>query len=490
MAANNYGTYTSTELPDFAKLTDGLIGKINNIGASRQAEKDLLDNMMTEANALMDKQEIFSNQNVNEFVLSGAETGRSKIAQWNKDLKAGILDPKEYKNRINNLQNGWSMLAESAKTFDKTTQMFLDRQIPGKEGKPPAGTGYEQYLASIHAELADMKNKRVFFDPLTGKPYTAKITDQGIDPSTMTPSVRYFSPNNFLDNSIDVDGIIAAGTKNFGDYKIESGNATTSDPTASEAIQKAMITLRNGVLSNDRYVAQVLDRYSGDDYDYYRTDEERQAKISDLASVDIEARKAAGKPNYTEEELKSLYSKLDKQLIRVEANSAQVYEPVITEEQRIRAQEIVMDKIKSNLDYERTLDEPQYRGGGNKDKKDKDTPTTPGKAFDAFKAGDADELSRLTGYKYKFKVVNGGKGIGLIEDEKKDPTKIFTHVDDMFTMFGYTSPSQVEVWKKTIIDKRSKTPSIQSATNANWLKAGWKQSEINEAVKLGKIKVI
>jgi hypothetical protein len=488
MATNNYGTYIPTELPDFAKLTDGLIGKINTIGATRQAEKDSLDNMMNEANALMNQEEIYSTQNLQEFVLAGAETGRSLISQWNKDLKAGILDPKEYKNRMNNIKDGWAMLANSAKTFDKTNQELQDRQAPGKDGKMPAGSEFEQYLSQMHAEIGDLKNKRAFFDPLTGKPYTARITDQGIDQSTMTPSVRFALPNNLFDNRLDVDALVTSGTAGMKDWKIESGNETINSPLENKATTKAIISLQQGILSNDRYVSQVLAHYSANDYDYYKTDAERQSKVLAMADTDIRARKLSGKPDYTKEELDKLYSDLDKKLIFVKPDNTGVYQPIITEDQRKEAEQIVLDKIYSNIGYEKTLDEPQYRGGGNNDKKVKETPTTPGKAYDAWVNKDADLLSRLSGNKYKFKWVEGG--LGVIEDEKKAPTKIFKSIYDMFDMFGYGSANQREEWKRLIKNKASNKPSIQSATNANWLKSGWKQSEIDEAVKLGKIKVI
>lgn len=491
MAIKDYSTYVPTALPDWAKLTNGLIDTVNTIGSERQAEKDSLDKMMTDANALMDKEELYSSQNLNEFVLSGADGARTLISQWNKDLKAGKLSPKEYRNRMNNINAGWSTLANSAKTFDAANNEFLKRQTPGEDGKLPAGSEFEQTLSQVHAELANLKNKKVFFDPLSGKSYTAKITDQGVDPSTMTPSVRFALPNNLLDNRIDLMSMVKS---NFADYTLESGNATTSDPLQNPAVAKAIVSFQQGILSNDRYVSQVLAHYSPEDYDYYQTDEEKMSIVSSMAETDIKARKLSGKPDYTKEELDNLYSKLDKQLIRYAPDNTGVYQPIITDEQRKVADDIVLNLIKAQIPYKKLLDEPISRsgggggGGGGGNDKVKETPSTPGKAYDAWVNKDADLLSRLSGNKYKFKWVEGG--LGVIEDEKKAPTKIFKSIYDMFDMFGYGSANQREDWKRLIKDKASNKPSIQSATNADWLKAGWKQSQINEAVKAGKIKVI
>jgi len=486
MANKDYSTYIPTELPDWAKLTNGLIDTIDKIGSDRQAQRDSLDKMMTDANYLMDKQELFTNQNLNEFVLSGADGARTLISQWNKELKAGKLSPKEYKNRMNNINEGWSTLANSAKTFDAANSEFLKRQTPGEDGKLPAGSQFEQTLAQVHAEIGNLKDKKVFFDPLTGKPYTAKITDQGIDPSTMTPSVRFSLPNNLFDNRIDVDAIIAAGTKNFGDVKIEKGNITTSDPTQRDAVNSAIISLQQGVLSNDRYVSQVLAHYSTNHYDYYETEDEKKNMVLSMADTDIRARKLSGKPDYTKEELDNLYSNLEKKLIRYAPDNTGVYQPIITEEQRLEAEKIVLDKIKANLNYEVSIDEPNYGGGGGGGggggDKTEDVPSMPKKALKAWMSRDVNALSQLTGGEYTFKWVDGG--LGVIEKGSKKVSKVVTKVENLFKEFNYGSSGKVDEWQNLVKEAYGAIP---KGTRAEFIKNGWTSAQINEQVKKGNI---
>jgi hypothetical protein len=493
MAIKDYSTYLPTAGVDWAKLTDDIVGKVNAIGTSRQAEKDALDLMMTDANALMNKEELYSSQKLQEFVLAGANSGRTLIAQWNAELKAGMLSPKDYKNRMNNIKDGWATLANSAKTYDKTNQEFIDRQTPDEKTGLSTGTGLEQYLSQIFAEVGELGGKKVFFDPITGKPYTAKLTGEGIDPNSMTPTLRYAAPNNFFDNTIDVDAIISNGTKGLAGYKYEIGNATISDPLKNPATANAVVLLKNGILSNDRYVAQVLDRSSGVDYDYYRTDAEKDAKVLSMINTEKEARKLSGKPSYTYEEITKLKKDLGEQLIKVSPDNTGVYQPVITDKQREVADKFILDKIKSQIDYEKTLDEPNYgiSGSGSENKKDEDAiPSVVQEAYKAFVDGDISALSSLTGGK-QFVYVKG-KGLGLKPDNKTDqPSRIFKNIKDMYDLFGYGSADGKEKFRGWIDEIYSQRNSdVQSATNADWIKSGWTQDQINEAVKLGKIKVI
>jgi hypothetical protein len=309
----------------------------------------------------------------------------------------------------------------------------------------------------------------------------------------MTPTLRYAAPNNFFDNTIDIESIISAGTKDLAGYKNEIGNVTISDPLKNPATANAVVLLKNGILSNDRYVAQVLDRSSGVDYDYYRTDAEKDDKVLSMINTEIEARKLSGKPKYTDEEIAKLKNDLGEQLIKVSPDSTGVYQPMITDKQREVADKFILDKIKSQIEYEKTLDEPNYggSGGGSDNKKDEDEiPSFVQEAYTAFVGGDTSTLSNLTGGK-QFVYIKG-KGLGLKPDNEKDqPTRFFKNIKDMYDLFGYGSATGKEKFRGWIDEIYSqKTPAANSATNADWIKSGWTQDQINQAVKLGKIKVI
>ncbi len=235
----------------------------------------------------------------------------------------------------------------------------------------------------------------------------------------------------------------------------------------------------------------MLDRSSGVDYDYYRTDAEKDAKVLSMINTEKEARKLSGATAYTNEEITKLKKDLGELLIKVSPDSTGVYQPVITDKQREIADKFILDKIKSQIEYEKIPDEPNYGGSGSENKKDEDAiPSVVQEAYTAFVGGDISTLSNLTGGK-QFEYVKG-KGLGLKPDNEKDqPTRFFKSIKDMYDLFGYGSADGKEKFRGWIDEIYSqKNSAVQSATNAEWLKAGWTQAQINQAVKSGQIKVI
>lgn len=495
MAREDYSSYVPTAGVDWAKITEDLIGKVNTVGTNIIENREALDLMESNANDLMNKDQLYSSQDFNNLMFSAAGTGREQIAKWKAEVKAGTLSPQGFKRRTNNLQNKWSTLANSAKTYDNVNKEFMKRQTPDQASGLSDGSEYEQYLSMIHTELGELANKKIYFDPNTGEPYIAKFDKDGnIDPTSMTPTFRYAVPNNFYDNTVNFETIISNGTKGLAEYTIENGVSTITDPLANKATQKAIVSLQNTVLNNDRWVNQVLAKFPTENYDWYRTEEEKKSKISAMIDVEKQTRSEFGGEAYTEEEIKKLYSTFEKQMILVAPDGTGTYQPMITEEQRKVAADIIMDKIKSQIGYQKSLDEPNYGSSGSSksdDKKDEDAiPSVVQEAYTAFVGGDTSTLSSLTGGK-QFIYVKG-KGLGLKPDDEKDqPTRFFKNIKDMYDLFGYGSADGKEKFRGWIDEIYSqKNAAIQSATNADWIKAGWTQEQINQAVKLGKIKVI
>jgi len=460
MAIKDYSTFIPTGGVDWAKLTNDIVGKVNQIGTSRQAEKDALDLMMTDANALMNKEEMYSSQKLQEFVLAGANSGREQIAKWNADLKNGILSPKDYKNRMNNIKDGWATLANSAKTYDKTNQEFMRRQTPDAKTGMSEGSEFEEYLAQIYAEVGQLGDKRVFFDPQTGKNYTAKVTENGLDQSTMTPTLRYAAPNNFFDNNVDIMSIIDNGTKDIASYKEEIGNENISDPLRNQSTANAVVLLKQGIMSNPRYVAQVLNK-SGD-YDYYRTDAEKENKVLSMLNTQIEARNLSGRPKYTDEEIAKLKNNLGDQLIKVSPDNTGVYQPVISEKQLEVADKFVLDQIKSRIEYEKSLDEPVVKAPRTpsppKEEKPKPpTDKTPEKAYSAWIARDWKRLATLIGGGVTVKF-DPNNGVGITKKGSKDGAVYYNTVYDLWDQFGYTSPSNRTDWDALMEAANKKNP--------------------------------
>lgn len=456
MAIKDYNTYLPTVGVDWAKVTNDLIGNINAIGTERQVEKDAINLLTTNANDLMNKDQLYSSQTFNDLMFAGASSGREQIAKWSAELKARTLSPEGYKKRVNNLETKWTTLSNSAKTYDNANAEFMKRQIPDQKTGLSLGTNLEQYKAQIHAEIGDLANKKIFWDPNTGEPYIGKLDKEGkIDPTSLTPTFRYAAPSNFFDNTVPIDDMIASGTREIAAYRKEYGKKTITDARQSEYTNRAIISLKNAVLTDNSYVAQVLELYSGVSYDYYRTDVEKEAKIDAMLAIEIEAKSLDGQ-YYSYEEKDKLRDDLAKRLILVQANSTGVYEPIITKEQRETAEKFVLDKINSQIAYDEALDEPNYSGGGggggggNK-ANDNEIPFVAKAAYDAVMSGDIKTLSSLAkGQKF---IYNKDKGLGVVpDDEKVSPLdyRYISKVSDMYDLFGYGSAEGQDKWRKWI----------------------------------------
>ena len=468
MAIKDYSTYVPTEGVDWGKITEGLIGNVNAVETGRKAnnlavekEKEALDLIMTDANALMNKQQLYSSQNLNDFILNGADAGRQKISEWNKLLKSGQLSPKDYKKRINALNDNWSTLAGTAKQFDAANKTLMDRQIVDPKTGNPTGSPFEQYLAQIQAELGDLKDKKIFFDNETGKSYISKISDGKV--VDMTSTMSYAQPNNFLDNFFDVDKEINDLTKNLKPYKIEkidkNGNKITEDPFQNEATVNTVIAFENVVLGNPRYTASALEKLSGSNIDYYRTDEEKDQKINDLFETQKKARAYLKQPDYTPEEEKKLKEELAETLIYTALDQNQVYQPVPSEKQIAKTKKLIDDQIRSQVGYVGAIESISKGSSSSSSSSSRSSGPTATEIKNAAdeKAqtnyftqvlnswGNSSEMASMLGREYKV-TWDPSKGMGVKKEGTKAAYVYYKHPREMHDLFGYGAPGNKIAW--------------------------------------------
>ena len=147
-----YAGYVSPERStDWAALTGKLAGKLDTIQKDRQSQRDALHAQAMDTEAYINSIETTQNQTANQILLDFGYTGKGKVQQWNKALKAGELSPKEYSNNIATLNDYTSTFANSLKTFDQRYQEVLKRQQPDENG----------LIQASAFELAECKNASV-----------------------------------------------------------------------------------------------------------------------------------------------------------------------------------------------------------------------------------------------------------------------------------------------------------------------------------------
>jgi molecular chaperone GrpE (heat shock protein) len=361
--ANQYSTYVPVDAVDWGTAIGGLYKTVNDIGESRKAEKDQLDKLMGDAILDINKTESLKTQSLQDYILEGANNGREVLKSANQRLKAGELNPKEYKAIVNNVTTYWSTMASSMKNFDSTNQEMLKRLSPGEDGTLPQGSEYEQYLAEIHAGLGDIRNSKFIFNPNSGEGYMMKIDPQTGTPSKIISSMVPANPTNLIDNRVDFDKIVTDATKGWKQaYTNEDGSITIKDPTQNPFVANSIVALTTSLSNSPRNSGQILARYNG--YQFYESEQQKNNIIQSEISKENESRQIQGKKPMTESEIENFTNNFAETLIYSSLDENQTYQPRLTEDQQKMAKTIITDLIKSKLPISKTLDEPRRSSSG------------------------------------------------------------------------------------------------------------------------------
>lgn len=367
MADNiEYAGFVPSERLDWGKLIGGLTTTIQGIGAAREAERQSLDKLQKDNSLILQNTELGKSQNLNQLILAGSNNGREMMMQWNKELKAGIIKPIEYRNRINNLMDSWSTFANTAKTFDQQMQETLKRQQPGEDGKIP-GSALEEELNLRLAQLGDLRNKKTQVDPSSGAFMIGSLDNNGMFNPNSVIDVRSISkPGNMIDNRIYLDDILESQMKGWESAVIEKGTMTVTDALQNPAVQRARLDLANSVLSNPRSITGILTNNSTGNYDFYYDDNDLKSKIQDRVAKENELNKQLNKPALSGEALNKFIESEKNKFILLKQDDQGIYQPNITNTQYEEAKRVALDRIDARLEKKIELDEPQYHGGSTK----------------------------------------------------------------------------------------------------------------------------
>jgi hypothetical protein len=348
---------------DWSSLTADLTERYNVIKEKRQKERESLDALVDTNNKILQETQLGKSPNVNEFILRGTESGRSKMYEWNKLLKSGQLSPSEYKKRMNNLMDNWNQFAITTKTYDERMQEIFKNQQPDENGVIK-GSALELERANELAQYQDLKNKTLMIDDESGKVYLGKLKDGILDPTSVTDVRSLNNFSNIIDNKVQLSSLVDEGTKEWKSFSIEDGVTTVNDIRQNkDAYMKAKSTLINGILSNDNAKASILTDYTNGEYDYYLNNDDFLSRVKKRVETENYARELNNKPPMTEDELNKFINSQKSKFILLEHDDQGILQPKLTEEQVKVAFDTVDKEIEIRMGKEVTRDEP-YRGGG------------------------------------------------------------------------------------------------------------------------------
>ena len=348
-----YGYIPPSNTLDWAKLTGGLVDTITGISDERQQQRDELDKINIENQKVVSAVDSYSNQTLNEFVLSTSVDARSVMSEWYRQLKNREITPAEYKNRNNNLMTNWAALGTSAKTLSARIQEATKRAYTQDENGEFIASDEELFKIGQMAEYADLKNKKSFIDPQTGNLMTGVLDPETgqVDPNSLVTGVAMNNPENIQVNKMKVDKIISEYVRTIGDYSIESGLTTISGNATNPEVAKVKASIIASIMNNPSGTASVLADNTTDDVQFYSGTKQRNQLITDMIKKQNDARLYEEKPPMTDEETQKFVNENSWMMIQMSRDGNGVMRPNLTPEQEEKARLIILGKIDAQLDY-------------------------------------------------------------------------------------------------------------------------------------------
>lgn len=428
-------------------------GSLQKAIDTRKNERIAIDKETSAVEREISSYEAGQNQKFSELVFNGVDKGRDLIYDWNLKAKRGEITKAELKLRMNNLSEGLSGFATSAKQFDERMVKVLERQNSGEAGR------LESYKNKRMAEMAILKGSEYYTDPNTGKGFIIKKDDEGNVISKQDAN-RVNNPGNILGLKVNLQDEIKDIVDTWKDVSIETpgyrGSSTTETGVAvgrEAEFNKSKLAVIQSVLANPDAIFSVLADNSKDDYEPYTTESEKQSIINERVEFGRELA-AMNNAEFNESEFRADQEKFLVQLVEDETG---VLQPSLTQQQIEAAKEVVSTAIDMQIGYKKSVVAPRaYSGGGRSTKEPKeDHSIYPmfSKAWNLSKSNSEESaraLNALLGGEYIVKWAKGGLEVRKRSDLTKDtpitsPLFIARNLRDLAPiMYGHTTAAGVE----------------------------------------------
>jgi hypothetical protein len=363
---------------DFAGMGAELAGAFESVKTQREARRAANEKLKTDTQSLIDSYQPVANKTVNDLVYSGASTGRDKLLEWNRALKAGELAPRDYREKVNSLKDSWNVLAFSAKTLDERLLAALERQNPGEDGTPGPASSVEMFMTADFAKNKNLNNKTIHIGD-DGRVFLAALDGQGkLDPNNIQDIKTMANIDNLVDNRIDLNTAVKDGVSNWGEVQTwrdlgYGATSTENDARQNPAFKAAKFDLIESIVDEDRprSVASILLDNSSKGYRLYKTEEDKEKAINEA----VRKAKTIKGSDLTEAELNQTIADTEGKLIRMTQGANGSYEPEITDKMINDAKKVVEDQIEMQLGFSKEgtpeYKQPVERSSGDDDKDQK-----------------------------------------------------------------------------------------------------------------------
>ena len=446
-----YGYIPPSNTLDWAKLTGGLVDTITGISDERQQQREELGKLNMTNQQIVSSVDSYSNQTLNEFVLSGSEEARSTMKIWYDQLRNREIKPAEYKNRMNNLMTNWTDFGTATKTFNSRIQDGLKRTIPGEDGLVLA-SGLELYKIEQMAQLSDLKNKKIFIDPQTGNIMSGALDPNTgvVDPNTLVTGAALNNPENIQSNRVNLNAIVASKVKNWGEFRDEKNGTLKEGQALNPLFATAVASLTGSLMGTPEAIASIIDDNTDTEVAYYSNQAGLNAIIEDRILTQNDARKLLGQEPMTQEESDKFIEDNSFSMMQVQRDGNGVMRPIPTQEQIDFAKKTIQDEIYIQMDSEQKIDPPEKRikeeknsdGGNNKPTKNQEEAKRKGAEIynimtNSDSNGRASALGRASGGEYIFNWVKETNSWNATRAGAANPTYTgMKNSADMYKIFG------------------------------------------------------
>jgi hypothetical protein len=454
-----YGYIPAAERLDLGKLTSDLSKTISGIGERRELEKEQLDQIKTDNIKTIQEMDLGKSQTFQKMALNGTQGAVDLINTWNKDLKAGILSPKDYKEKMNSIKENWGTFANTVKNYDARMAEIQKQQQDG------TASGMAVDLNEFFAQSAELKDKQIFWDPSTGSMSLGKVdpnTGQ-LDPQSVMSARSMSMPNNILFDKVDLNEAVNNIVKEWAPSLKEDGINTISDVRKNDDYSAKLTDLVGALTDNPRMAASILRDNTGGKYSAYVNQADYNSKMNSMINKENATREFQGKEPMTAEEQAEFAKEASNRLIEMRLDSTDTYQPVLTPAQMKAAEDAVVRTVGIHLESKSTQDElnAPYRGTSNNNSNNTNNNTKyDSKTMDEIRSIVASpDWSRLQSYsvggKYTFKsgpnqTINVYQKNARGEDELVTNTT-FYNAGQFFK--GFSNPDE---WKKYVDYSQSK----------------------------------
>jgi len=221
-----YAGYVSSGSIDWSGIAKGLQENVNRGLKARQAKIDEDNKLFDDTKKKLGEYENTQSPSYNTRAYQLTSDSRSKLLEWNKQLKSGEITRDQFKINTNNLYEQYDSFVNTSKQFDQ--------YISEVNKKIQSGEAGAEYVAKANANMA-------FMGLADGSAELQVGADGGIYVSkdgTPISIKQWTNIQNLADGKIDVNEQISKFTDKVADVVRSSTSATGASVTTDDARQK------------------------------------------------------------------------------------------------------------------------------------------------------------------------------------------------------------------------------------------------------------